>query len=254
MSPRSVLVLWLVLATLVPSGARAATIRGAVAANFAATAEALGRSFSELTGHEVVWSAGSTGKLYAQIVQGAPFDLFLAADEARPARLEADGMAVPGSRFTYAEGRMALWSPGRRASPELLRDPDLRVAIANPAVAPYGEAARDVLLRLGVWHEGRSRWVRGEDVGQTFGFVWTGGVDAGLIALSSARQKDLPAGALWVVPSAWHRRLAQQAVRPTTSRSPEAAAAFLEFLRSPGAREIVEAAGYDVPEDPVPGA
>lgn len=253
MSPRSLLVLWLALAGLVPSGARATTIRGAVAANFAATAEVLGRSFSELTGHEVVWSPGSTGKLYAQIVQGAPFDLFLAADEARPARLEAEGLAVPGSRFTYAEGRLALWSPGRRASPEFLWDPDLRVAIANPSVAPYGEAARDVLLRLGVWGEGRSRWVRGEDVGQTFGFVWTGGVDIGLVALSSARQKDLPAAELWIVPSEWHRRLAQQAVRPAASRSPEAAEAFLEFLRSARAREIVEAAGYDVP-DPIPGA
>ena len=226
------------------SAAGVETVRGAVAANFAVTAEEIGRRFEEATGHRVAWSAGSTGKLYAQIVQGAPFDLFLAADTARPERLEDEGFAVPGTRSTYARGRLALWTPGRSASVDVLREPSVRVAIANPAVAPYGEAARDVLERLGVWDERSPRWVRGEDVGQTFAFVRAGGVEAGLVALSAVRGVGLTEDEVRTVPASWHRPLDQQVI---LLKPRPAAEAFLEYLRGPEARKILREAGYDVP-------
>ncbi|MDX1631820.1 MAG: molybdate ABC transporter substrate-binding protein, partial [Thermoanaerobaculia bacterium] len=221
-------------------------LRGAVASNFAPWAEELGREFARRGGSDVSWSRGSTGKLYAQIVQGADFDLFLAADSWRPRLLVERGLAVPGSRFTYARGRLALWSPDRPPAPELLRNPDLRIALAHPTVAPYGAAAREVLERMEVWRPESSRLVRGENVGQAFAFVRTGAVDLGLVALSSARRGGVPPGELWIVPADWHRPLEQQAVRLVTGSSSGSAADFLEFLRSESARKLLVRAGYRV--------
>ena len=240
----------LALLWLVPGPMAAVTLRGAVAASFAPVARELGERFREVTGHEVAWSAGSTGKLYAQIVQEAPFDLFLAADVERPRRLEAGGRIVAGSRATYARGRLALWAPGRAASPSLLRDPRIRLALANPDVAPYGAAARDLLEAEGVWDPSAPRFVRGDDVGQTSAFVRAGAVDAGLVALSSVRRLELPGGEVWVVPRERHGPLEQQGVVLSRGQIAESLS-FLAFLRSAEARRVIRQAGFDLPEEPV---
>lgn len=239
--------LLLALLVLSPLPAPAVTLRGAVAASFASTARELGDGFRAATGHEIVWSPGSTGKLYAQIVRGAPFDLYLAADDARPRRLEEEGRIRTGSRRTYARGRLALWAPGREASPALLRDSGIRLALANPSVAPYGAAARDLLEHEGVWREDAPRFVRGEDVGQAFAFVRTGAVDAGLVAWSSVRLVGAPPTEVWLVPAARHRPLEQQAVALLGPHAAEAER-FLEYLGSAEARDLIRAAGFGLPE------
>lgn len=227
-------------------------VRVAVASNFLATLEPLAEAFEAHSGTRVVVSSGSTGKLYAQIRQGAPFDVFLAADARRPRLLEREGPALQGSRFTYARGRLVLWS----RDPELLADGPApladgriaRLAVANPRTAPYGSAAVETLEHLGLWQRWAPRVVRGENVGQTLHFAATGNVDAAFVALAQVRH---PAhrgrGSLWEVPETHYRPIDQQAVqlRPGT-----AAAAFLAFLRSRQARGIIEDSGYHVPSEP----
>lgn len=228
--------------------AGAEEVRVAVAANFARTLDALAPAFAEATGHRLVPSAGSTGALYAQIVQGAPYDVFLAADAERPRRLEEAGAAVAGSRFTYAVGRLVLWTreeglaDGGRAR---LGDPGRRVAIAEPALAPYGAAARAVLVRLGLWDGLRPRLVRGRDVGQTFQFVATGNADAGFVARSQVVAGPFAGrGSAWLVPSDWHDPIEQQAVLLGTAAERPGSRAFLAWLRSAEARAILERDGY----------
>jgi molybdate transport system substrate-binding protein len=227
--------------------ARADEVHVAVATNFASTARALADSFSADTGHRVVVSDGSTGKLYAQIVNGAPFEVFLAADVERPRRLEAEGHAVAGSRFTYALGRLVLWSPdaARVTGEDVLAREDFRhLAIANPELAPYGAAARALLERTGLWDRLQRRIVRGEDIGQTFQFVATGNAELGFVALSQTQGRN---GSQWIVPPDRYEPIEQQAVWIERSRDDEAARAFLTFLRSEIARKRIEHAGYGVP-------
>jgi molybdate transport system substrate-binding protein len=218
----------------------------AVAANFAATANELARRFAAETGHEAVLSFGSTGTLYAQIANGAPFEVLLAADALRPLRAEAEGLAVPGTRFTYAIGTLVLWS----------RDPDLvdaeaavlrrgdfaRLAIANPKTAPYGVAAMQTLNALGLGAALRERLVMGTNIVQTFQFVATGNAALGFVALSQVAAER--GGSRWVVPSHLHDPILQDAVLLARGADNEAARAFLAFLRSPEARRIIEADGY----------
>ena len=169
----------------------AAEVHVAVAANFATPAKQLAAPFLRETGHRVVLSSGSTGKFYAQIKSGAPFEVLLSADEATPRRLEEDGLAVPGTRFTYATGRLALWSarPNLPMGEALLRKNDFqRLAIANPRLAPYGAAAQEVLEKLGLWANVRSKLVQGENIAQTFQFVSSGNAELGFVALSGARR------------------------------------------------------------------
>ena len=244
------------------SPAAAETVRAAVAANFATAAREIASRFESGTGHRVLLSFGATGQLYAQIVQGAPFEVFLAADGERPALAEAAGLAAPGTRFTYAVGRLALVSraAGLVRGPESLRDPEItRLALANPATAPYGRAAVETLGALG-FDPGSApfRLVRGTNVGQVFSFVHTGNADAGFVALS----QTLPAtggpgvGSRWVVPETMHAPLRQQAVLLRPGEDNAAAAAFLRFLRSAPAREILARRGYrtEEPPSPSPGA
>jgi len=219
----------------------------AVATNFAKTARALADAFSAETGHRVVLSAGSTGKLYAQIIHGAPFEVFLAADAERPQRLEAEGRAVAGSRFPYARGRLVLWSPdaGRIAGEDALLGDDFRfLAIANPDLAPYGAAARDLLEQLGLWDGLQRRLVRGEDIGHAFQFVATGNAELGLVALSQVSGRG---GSQWIVPPDRYAPIEQQAVLLEPGRDNGAARAFLDFLRSDPARAQIDRAGYGVP-------
>lgn len=222
----------------------------AVAANFAEVAEALETDFEAGSDHRITLTTGSTGKLFAQIAHGAPYAALLSADAATPERLETEGRAVPGTRFTYAIGRLALWStdPGRigpdgRAA---LMSPDLRhLAIANPRLAPYGEAARQTLEKLGLWESLRPRVVMGENIGQAQTFVATGAADLGLVAWATVL--GLPPrrrGSHWLVPEDWHLPIRQDAVLLAAGRDSPAAAAFLDYLRTPLARDRISAAGY----------
>ena len=222
----------------------------AVAANFAEAAQALEAEFRAATGHDLQMTTGSTGKLFAQIGQGAPFDLFLSADSATPTRLVADGKAVAGSQFTYAVGRLILWSAdagrigadGRRA----LTDPALRfVAIANPDLAPYGVAARETLQALGLWDSLQPKIVMGQNIGQTHALVAAGAAELGFVALSAVSGPNLPMeGSRWDVPQDLHAPIRQDAVLLTHGADNIAARAFLDFLRTPRAAEMIARFGY----------
>lgn len=224
----------------------------AVAANFAETAEALQADFERNTGHSVILTTGSTGKLHTQIAQGAPFHALLSADAKTPERLEAEGLAVAGTRFTYAIGRLALWSadPSRISADgrSALADPDLRhIAIANPELAPYGVAAQQVMQALGVWDRLQSRIVMGENIGQAYSMVASGNAEIGFVALSALLSpRTTAAGSRWDVPQELFAPIRQDAVLLDAGRDNTAAAAFLAHLRSPQARSVLEAFGYAI--------
>lgn len=223
----------------------------AVASNFALPAEALADRFTAETGHAVTLSTSSTGKLYAQIVNGAPFDLFLAADSRRPQLLEASGLAVPGTRFTYAVGALVVWSrdPSLAAGDcrRALEDPGFgRVAIANPELAPYGAAARQFLEAAGLWVQVQPRLVYGENIAQALHFVATGNAALGLVARSQAVDTRLPvASCSWPVPGDLHDPISQDAVVLRRAARNPAAAAFAAFLRGPAAAIIIRRFGYE---------
>lgn len=231
------------------ASAQGAELHVAVASNFLATAQSLAQRFEAETGHRVLLSSGSTGKLYAQIRQGAPYDVFLAADRERPRLLEQHGAVLPGSRVTYAVGKLVLWSRDETLEPRsaLAAGALRRLAIANPHTAPYGAAARQTLERMGLWQDWRRRAVRGENVGQAFQFAATGNVDAAFVAEAQVRQ--LPgdrSGSRWQIPEHWYGAIEQQAVVLRNGAEPELARAFLAFLNAPGARALIEADGYGV--------
>lgn len=224
----------------------------AVAANFAEAAETLQPMFHAATGHQVQITTGSTGKLYAQIVAGAPFDALLSADAATPARLLDEGYGVANSAFTYAIGKLTLWSRDpTRIGPDpvaVLTQHDLRfVAIANPDLAPYGIAARQVLGALGLWDGLLGRIVMGQNIGQTHSMVATGAADVGFVALSavlSPRAGQI--GSRWDVPQDMFDPIRQDAVLLTHGAVNAAARAFLDFLRTPAAVRVIASFGYDV--------
>lgn len=225
--------------------AMAGQVRAAVAANFLATAEELGQMFEVQTGHRVETSAGATGFLFAQISQGAPFDVLLAADADRPERAVREGLAVRGSQFTYAFGQLVLYRPEGRAAEgfDALAAGDFgRLAIADPELAPYGAAAVEVLSELGILERVQPRVVQGTNVTQTFQFVETGNADMGLVSQSQVIGK--PEGQVHRVDDALYRPIAQDAVLLVEGQDNGAAQAFLAFLRSDGAREVIVAAGY----------
>lgn len=225
------------------------TLNVAVAANFLAAQEALSASFTATSGVPVVSSAGSTGQLYAQITNGAPFHVFLSADQERPRLLEEEGHAVQGSRFTYAQGRLVLWAPERdsatAAGPGLLDSTDARVAVANPETAPYGAAAMAALERLGLTDRVAPRLVRGESVAQVQSFVGSGAAELGFVAL--AQVVGEPSGSYWLVPNDFYPPILQDAVLLTTAESHAGARAYLEFLKSDEARRIIAEQGYATP-------
>jgi molybdate transport system substrate-binding protein len=239
--------LWLLVVTLaVVTDATADEVRVAVATNFAAVMNTLVERFEEKSGHTVLVSYGSTGGHYAQIKNGAPFEAFFAADTQRPRLLEAEGAAVPGSRFLYAVGRVALWSARADyvdAGGKVLETGDFRhLAIANPELAPYGAAARDVLTARGLWDGLQPRLVMGQDIGQTYSFVQTGNAELGFVAWSQLKQPNgAIAGSYWLVPESLHRPIEQEAV---LLRDVPAARALVEFIKSAEAREIIRTYGY----------
>ena len=220
----------------------------AVASNFAGAVALLVERFEAQRGHHVSVSLGSTGKQYAQIIHGAPFDLFLAADVERPKRLEDVGHAIKDTRMTYAIGELIIWAPGRERLdlPSALTSPAIgRIAIANPRLAPYGRAAREALESLGLWDDVRPRLVRGENIAQAFQFVYSGNADVGLVAGAQlVAHASAASGSRWPVPPGLHRPIEQQAVLLRDSR---AGRAFLDFLRSDDGRTVIRKAGYRVP-------
>lgn len=221
----------------------------AVATNFLATLKIIAQRFETATGARVHISTASTGKLFAQIQQGAPFDVFLAADAEHARLLEQQGLAVQGSRYTYAVGRLALWSaqPGMvDEQGKIVSSGSFRhLAIANPKISPYGRAARQTLERLGVWKTVQARLVQGEDIGQTLQFVATGNAELGFVAL--AQVLNLPAalnGSYWLVPQDLHQPLEQQAVLLRRAATQRTAQAFMAALQSTASRALIKQSGY----------
>ena len=220
----------------------------AVASNFTGAIKALGERFEQQTGHDVVLSFGSTGKHYAQIRHGAPYHAFFAADVQRPRLLEEEGRIVPGSRYTYAFGRLVLWSPQANrvdANGEILATDGFgRLAIANPRLAPYGVAAQQVLEARGLWDTLQPRLVRGENIGQTYQYVQSGAAALGFVAYSQIRTPETgPAGSAWIVPEDLYAPIEQQAV---LLKDTPAARAFMDYVRSEDATGIIEGYGYGV--------
>jgi len=239
----------LILLCSLPS-TQAADLHIAVATNFNRTATALARSFEQQNEHSVRLVFGSTGKHFAQITHGAPFEVFFAADERRPALLEKNGLAVPGTRFTYAQGRLVLWSPDAErvdTKGDVLINGDFRkLAIANPKLAPYGFAAREILQAHGLWKKLQPRLVRGENIGQTYQFIRTGNAQLGFIAAAQIfTDGNLPdTGSYWVPPQSLYTPVIQQAV---LIKDTPAARAFIRFVKSDIARKIIQQHGYDTP-------
>lgn len=233
---------------LAPGIGSAETARIAVATNFVATAEDLARAYGDESGHQIDLIAGATGKLYAQIAAGAPFDAFLSADRSTPAKLMDDGAALADTGFTYAIGRLALWSadPARD-----LRDPlaalatARHVALANPDLAPYGQAAVETMRALGLPPDLDGRLVIGENIGQAQTMVATGAADLGFVAASGLGAEA--SGNHWLVPDELHSPLEQDAVLLSHGATNAAARGFLDYLQGEPARRVIAQAGYGLP-------
>ena len=241
----------LLFAALAHSATHAAEAQIAVAANFSEPIKAIAAVLKKTTGHTLKISTGASGAIYTQIKNGAPFDVFLSADNERPEMLEKDGLTQPGTRFTYATGQLVLWSvkAGRvDAKGEVLKAADLgKVAYANPKTAPYGAAAVQVIGRLGLGAALAPKLVQGESIGQTFGFVKTGNADVGFVAMSQlllgGRLKE---GSMWVVPPALHDPIRQDAVMLKRGENNEAAQALIKLLQSPNIKELIRSYGYEL--------
>lgn len=236
-------------ATSMPCGAGEAQV--AVAANFAEPIRAVAAVLQKSTGHTLKVTLGATGKLAAQIRNGAPFDVLLAADAQAPAQLEKDGLTQAGSRFTYATGRLVLWSADAAkvdARGEVLKGGNFRkLAYANPKVAPYGAAAVQVLGQLGLAATLAPRLVQGESIGQTFGFVYTGNAELGFVALSQVLEGGkLKGGSMWLVPQTLYAPIRQDAVVLQRGAANPAAQALMALLKSPAIQDLIRAHGYAV--------
>lgn len=231
--------------------ADASEVRVAVASNFTAPMKVLAREFEQATGHKTALSVGATGQFYAQIKNGAPFDVLLSADDTTPARLAQEGLAQAESRFTYAIGRLVLWS----------RRPDLvdregtvlrtsrfqRLAIANPKLAPYGAAAMEVLNSMGLAVTLAPKIVEGANIGQAYQFVASENAELGFVALSQVSENGrMREGSGWVVPTSLHAPIQQDAILLAPGRDQASALALLRFLRSERAREVITSFGYAV--------
>jgi len=230
------------------SPALAAQTQVAVASNFTDTAKEIAAAFKAATGDEAVLSFGASGQFYTQITKGAPFEVFLSADADRPKKADADGLSVPGSRFTYAVGRLVLFSK----TPGLVDDRGAvlssgkfaKLSIADPASAPYGEAAIETLKTLKLYDTLQPKIVQGSNITQAYQFVETGAAQLGFVALSQVINET--GGSRWLVPAADHAPIEQQAVLLKTGAGNPAAKAFIDFLKSPTAVAIIKKYGYEV--------
>jgi len=249
---RNVLAVVLVCSALTGSPAFAAEVNAAVASNFSAPMKQIVTLYEQQSGDTVKLSFGSTGKFYAQIKGGAPFDVFFAADTATPQRLEAEGLTVGGSRFVYALGKLVLWS----AQPNFVDDQGRvlrkgsyeKLAIADPKLAPYGMAAKQTLEKLAMWNSMRDKLVMGENITQTYQFAATGNAELGFVALSQVmRDGKVSAGSSWLVPSDMYQPIRQSAVLLSGAKDKAAAQAFLDFLKTKKAAAVIRSYGYELP-------
>lgn len=228
---------------------RAANVSVAVAANFTAPMQKIAKAFEQETGHKAMLSFGSTGNFYAQIRNGAPFHVLLAADDDTPLKIEQEGLGVPGSRFTYAIGKLVLWSkqPGLVDDKgDILRSGTFaRIAIANPKLAPYGAAAIDTMAKLELLPVLQPRFVQGENIAQTYQFIATENAPLGFVALSQVLvDGKIVQGSAWIVPAGLHAPIAQDALVLSAGKDNPAATALMGFLRSDRAKVLIRSYGY----------
>ncbi len=224
-------------------------VQVAVAANFTAPMKLIAADFEKDTGHKATLSFGATGKFYAQIISGAPFEIFLAADDETPAKLEKEGGAVSGSRFTYATGKLVLWSaqPGvvDAQGDVLKKNTFSKIAIAAPKLAPYGAAAVETMTRLGLVATLEPKIVTGESIGQAFSFISTGNAELGFVALSQVYEGGkIKSGSAWIVPESLHSPIRQDAVLLTRGKDNKAAVALIAYLKTEKAKAVIRSFGY----------
>jgi molybdate transport system substrate-binding protein len=241
----------LILAMACASAAGAGEVQVAVAANFSAPMQRIAAEFEKDTGHKASLAFGSTGKFYAQVRNGAPFGVLLAADDETPARLEQEGRAVPGTRFTYAIGRLVLWSAQEGyvdAGGEVLKSGGFRhLAIANPKTAPYGAAAVEALKKFGLFDALGPKLVQGENIAQAHQFVSTGNAQLGFLALSQlARNGRIASGSGWIIPAHFHAPIRQDALVLAQGKGNPAAKALVDYLKTDKARGIIRTYGYEL--------
>jgi molybdate transport system substrate-binding protein len=233
------------------SNAFADEVQVAVAANFTAPIQAIAKDFEKDTGHKLVASFGATGQFYTQIKNGAPFEVFLAADDTTPAKLESENEVVKGSRFTYAVGTLALWSAKDGYvddKGQVLKDNKYEhLSIANPKAAPYGLAATQVLDKLGLTEATQPKIVEGQSIAQAFQFVQTGNAELGFVALSQVyKDGKLTSGSAWIVPANLHEPIKQDAVILNKGKDNAAAKALMDYLKGPKAAAIIKSYGYQL--------
>ncbi len=229
----------------------AAEVSVAVAANFTAPMQKIAQGFEQDTGHKAVLAFGSTGNFYAQIKNGAPFNILLAADDETPARIEKEGLGVANSRFTYATGKLVLWSKQPALvddKGEVLRSAKFeRLAIANPKLAPYGAAAIETMTKLGVLQSLQPKFVQGENISQTYQFIATENAQLGFVALSQVfADGRLKEGSAWIVPAHLHQAIQQDAVLLNNGKDNPAATALLGYLRTDKVKALIRSFGYDL--------
>lgn len=243
--------LTIAVAALSAGSALADEVQVAVAANFTAPIQAIARDFEKDTGHKLVASFGATGQFYTQIKNGAPFEVFLAADDTTPAKLESENETVKGSRFTYAVGTLALWS----AKEGYVDDKGLvlkgnqyqHLSIANPKAAPYGLAATQTLDKLGLTDATKARIVEGQSIAQAYQFVQTGNAELGFVALSQVfKDGKLTSGSAWIVPADLHEPIKQDAVILNKGKDSPAAKALMAYLKGPKAAAVIKSYGYEL--------
>ena len=241
----------LVALLVLAAPAHAGEVTVAVAANFTAPMQKIAQAFEQDTGHKTILSFGSTGNFYAQIKNGAPFQILLAADDETPIKIEKDGLGVANTRFTYATGKLVLWS--KQAGfvddkGDILRSGKFqRIAIANPKLAPYGAAAMEVINKLGLLAELQPKLVQGESIGQTYQFVATENAQLGFVALSQVfADGKIAQGSAWIVPANLHAPIQQDAILLTKGKDNAAATALLTYLRGDKAKAVIRAYGYEL--------
>lgn len=235
----------LVATGLIAGQANAGETNVAVAANFTDAAKEIAAVFKEKTGHDAILSFGSSGQFYTQITQDAPFQIFLSADDERPKKLVDEGLGVSESRFTYAIGKLVLWSkdPNLVKGEETLKEAAFaKLSICNPVAAPYGAAAVETMQSLKLYDALKPKFVEGANISQAFQFVDTGNAELGFVALSQIVGDE--SGSRWEIPQSLYEPIRQDAVLLKKGSDNEAATAFIDFLKGPEARAIIEKYGY----------
>ncbi|MGD9787984.1 MAG: molybdate ABC transporter substrate-binding protein [Sulfuricellaceae bacterium] len=236
---------------LAPLTLMADEVQVAVAANFTAPMQKIAADFEQDTGHKAVLSFGSTGKFYSQVKNGAPFDVLLAADDETPAKMEKEGLTAPNTRFTYAIGKLVLWSAQEGLIDDkgavLKKGAFAHLALANPKLAPYGAAAMEAMTRLGVADALQSKFVLGENIGQTYQFAKSGNAELGFVALSQVyKDGKISAGSAWIVPASLYAPIRQDAVILSSGKGKAAAVALVKYLKGEKARAVIKSYGYDI--------